>query len=1562
MNKFNIIFLAVITVFLTAINVNAQTAVAPAAGDGSAGDPYQIATWQNLYWLSQNSGEWGKYYLQTADIDFADASPAINTWDGGAGFTPIGNDGTKFTGTYDGDGFTITGLFIKRDTTDYVGMFGSTQNFNGVIKNLGLINVNITGRDCVGAIGGGVFTVMENCYSTGFVSGASFVGGIAGYGIKTDRSYSSATVNGNEVVGGLTGFYFDNVRNCYSTGSVSGSKYIGGIAGGGSEAMINCYSTASVSGGSVSGGLLGSHDLSYNYFGLQTPSIEYSFWNTETSGQSIISGYGNISKGSAGKTTAEMKDITMYLNAGWDFTGETANGSDDYWMMDNTGGAINSGYPFLEWQIAPAGSGTSGDPYLIANLNNLYWVTQNSSSWDKYFKQTADIDASSTTSWDSGKGFIPIGNSTTKFTGTYDGDGHTITGLFIDRSAGTYIGMFGFMADAVIKNLGMVNVNVTGNYGVGGLIGYSIAGTVSNCFSSGTVSATTVSSNPSFGNLVGGLMGWVMGANIYNCYSSAAVSGLRTVGGLAGFSINNLENCYSSGSVSGDYWVGGLVGSAGGKIINSYSTASVSSSHSAGGLVGEGGALASAIDLGPVVITNSFWDSQTSGQSSAIGYLGYGGSGGTGKTTAEMKKVSTYFSAGWDLEIETTNGTNNYWDMDNVSGSVNSGYPFLSWQNGADVSLSVSTPTVSIGAPSKSITQTDSVTFSITYSNAETISLTTTDITLNKTGTADGLLSIVDSATSNPTVTIKGITGDGTLGISISAGTSSNGFNVQDVGAGPGTTFTVDNTAPAIAINTIAGDDIINGTEDNSDVTISGTTNGAEDGQVVTVRLNGKTYNGTVNTNAWSVTVPAADAQALGASETVTADVSDLAGNAATQATKIIKYDATAPSGYSVSIDQPAINLTNKGDVSFTFANAETGATYNYTFSSSGGGTNVTGSGTITSAAQQKTGIDLSGLNDGTITLSVTLTDAAGNTGTAATNTKIKDVVPPSVVISSSETNPKNSMPFTVVIDFNEDITGFDINDIIIGNGIKNNFIEINTKRYIIEVTPASSGNVTVDIAGSVAQDAAGNGNTAAAQFSLTSTNNAPVLAPIEGTALSFSEGDAATQITNTVTVSDTDNANIASAIVQITSNYVNGEDALSYTQVGSITGSFDASSGKMTLTGSDTKAYYQAALRAVKYQNTSDNPSTAARTVSFTVNDGTANSNTLTRQVNITAVNDPPTLTVTASKPTFTEGGSAKTLFSSSSVSTVESGQKILKLILTITNVHDGASEILNIDGKDVSLTNGTSVTTTTNSMSASVNVTGTTATVTLSKTGGISTAAMQTLVDGISYKDTNSNPNTSNRFVTLTSIQDNGGTSNSGQDTTALSIASTVMVVAVDNAPTLAGIETTALNYTEGSPATQITNTVTVSDPDNADMSSAIVQITSNYISGEDKLSYTQVGSITGSFDASSGKMTLTGSDTKANYQAALRAVKYQNTSNDPSTAARTVSFTVNDGTVNSTAVTRQISITSVNAPPTLTAAADNPTFTEGGSAKGLIHKYFRINSRKRTEDNLVCFFNGY
>ncbi len=126
-----------------------------------------------------------------------------------------------------------------------------------------------------------------------------------------------------------------------------------------------------------------------------------------------------------------------------------------------------------------SGSGTSGEPYLIQTLDNLAWLQDpaNKQAWGSYYEQTVNIDASPTSGWNSGAGFSPVGNSSTPFSGTYDGQGHSINGLYISLGGSSQsVGMFGFAAGATIKNLGLINETVKGNSQVGGLVGTNIIG------------------------------------------------------------------------------------------------------------------------------------------------------------------------------------------------------------------------------------------------------------------------------------------------------------------------------------------------------------------------------------------------------------------------------------------------------------------------------------------------------------------------------------------------------------------------------------------------------------------------------------------------------------------------------------------------------------------------------------------------------------------------------------------------------------------------------------------------------------------------------------------------------------------------------------------------------------------------------------------------------------------------------------------------------------------------------------------------------------------------------
>ena len=158
------------------------------------------------------------------------------------------------------------------------------------------------------------------------------------------------------------------------------------------------------------------------------------------------------------------------------------------------------------------------------------------------------------------------------------------------------------------------------------------------------------------------------------------------------------------------------------------------------------------------------------------------------------------------------------------------------------------------------------------------------------------------------------------------------------------------------------------------------------------------------------------------------------------------------------------------------------------------------------------------------------------------------------------------------------------------------------------------------------------------------------------------------------------------------------------------------------------------------------------------------------------------------------------------------------------------------------------------------------------------------------------------------------------------------------MNDAPVLSAIETAPASYTENDAPLAITGSTTVSDVDDTNIESAVVSISSNF-SVDDVLNFTDQSGITGSYDSVNGTLTLTGSATLVEYQAALQSISYENTSDDPSDLTRTVTFLVNDGDVDSNIVSRDIDFTAVNDAPTLANIEAVPaSYTEGGSAVGI------------------------
>ena len=672
-------------------------------GDGSSGSPWEIDNENDLIDLSQNSQYWGDYFIQTSDISF-NADETTVDWNGdgntgGDGFSPIGNSSTNFTGSYDGQGHMIDNLFIDRTYSDRVALFGFIDE--GSVSNLGVTNVNISGGGYgCGALAGlaSEGSNINNCYSSGSVNNFNnYAGGMDTGGLvgstnsisEISNCYSKCSVYGeDENTGGLVGQNYGTIKNSYSTGNVTGSSYVGGFSGDNDGTINNSYSTGSVTGSSDVGGFSGDN----------SGFISNCFWDEETSNIST-------SAGGTGKSTSEMKDFVTFtdvsnttgLSSAWDFVNDPNDdsGTNDYWDMDQEG-TVNNSYPILSWQDGAddvlqkysGGSGTSNDPYKIASIDDLIELSNTSGDWSKHFIQTADIafnsdqtlvdwDGDGTADWDAEdqKGFSPIGNSNTDFTGFYDGQNYKINNLYIDRPNETNVGLFSIVSsyEVGIKNLAVTNVNITGSDNVGGIIGYITYYTwIKNCYSTGTVNGE---------NSVGGFIGKNDSddAVVKNNYSKCDVTGNDKVGGFVGYLENaSLSNCYSTGDVtrksgSSNTNFGAFCGeylSDWSKVIikRSYSTGSVFESTGTDWSSGDKGFVGGG--TGETDFTYNFFDAGTSNQST--------GEGAEAKTTTEMTSACIYLSSGYDFADITWIGSDDNWT---ISSDDNNGYPAFAFQN-----------------------------------------------------------------------------------------------------------------------------------------------------------------------------------------------------------------------------------------------------------------------------------------------------------------------------------------------------------------------------------------------------------------------------------------------------------------------------------------------------------------------------------------------------------------------------------------------------------------------------------------------------------------------------------------------------------------------------------------------------------------------------------------------------------------------------------------------------------------------------------------------------------------
>ncbi len=323
-----------------------------------------------------------------------------------------------------------------------------------------------------------------------------------------------------------------------------------------------------------------------------------------------------------------------------------------------------------------AGTGTSQDPFIIATHVNLDCLRINPSYyWNHgyYFKQTADIDMSNYL-WNAG-----IGDDTIPFRGTFDGNGHTISGLTI-TSTGNNVGVFGVAYDDTLIGITLTGLSVAGNQRVGGLVGKKEGGVIEDVSVTGTVTGasavggligqvddsadTTVRASftagsvlvTGFGEHTGGLVGNVhpysRTLSIMDSYSATTVTGYTKVGGLIGTYVDEavseqlvITDSYARGSVSGSFDTGGLIGCLYDYVMSYQCDQSLT---------------------GTVTVTDSYWDTQTTGQATTAGARG------AGKTTPQMTSLSTFGT--WSITDSTPSQAT--WG---ICTGIESGYPFLQW-------------------------------------------------------------------------------------------------------------------------------------------------------------------------------------------------------------------------------------------------------------------------------------------------------------------------------------------------------------------------------------------------------------------------------------------------------------------------------------------------------------------------------------------------------------------------------------------------------------------------------------------------------------------------------------------------------------------------------------------------------------------------------------------------------------------------------------------------------------------------------------------------------------------
>ena len=522
---------------------------------------YLIDNHHKLYWFANkvNSGSTTINGKLTADIvvneNVLTADGSLNG-DGSnfTAWTPIGTESCKYAGTFDGQGHTVSGLYFNNTSTLYVGLFGYVTG--GTISNVGVVDSYIRANEYVGAVVGRLYngtSTITNCFNEATIyttnNSYAFAGGIAGH------AYGSSST----------------ITNCYNKGKITGSgEYTGGICGilESSASLSNCFNVGSVT--STTTSYLASIAPRWSNGG----AVNNSYY---LEGTSAVAGNGNSATAEEFASGQVAYALNGSVNGGSAWFQNLSSPVDSLPVLDATHGKVWRGcggvlvndpddapHHFVKGRCTVCGEyiePTFADGwYEIANIGNLYWFAQkvNSGSTSIKAKLVADIVVNDSVLDAEGNlygpdsiytAWTPIGTNNYKFAGTFDGQGHTVSGLYFNNttgsnypSGGTYVGLFGYVRGGTVSNIGLVDSYIHGYSYTGGIVGLFENGTLSNCYNTATVVGQ--------GSYIGGICG-IFGLNntLSNCFNSGKIHGSAGyVGSVYGVAWNNgtttTSNCY----------------------------------------------------------------------------------------------------------------------------------------------------------------------------------------------------------------------------------------------------------------------------------------------------------------------------------------------------------------------------------------------------------------------------------------------------------------------------------------------------------------------------------------------------------------------------------------------------------------------------------------------------------------------------------------------------------------------------------------------------------------------------------------------------------------------------------------------------------------------------------------------------------------------------------------------------------------------------------------------------------------------------------------------------------